>query len=47
MKIIYEIYSKKGNYCGLNSADSLQKIAEISELLKANGQALTITQIQN
>lgn len=46
MKIVYEIYSKKGNFCGLNYTDSLQKIAEISEVLKANGQALTITEVQ-
>ena len=45
MKITYEIYSKKGNFCGLKYADSLEKIAEISEVLKANGQALTITEI--
>jgi hypothetical protein len=45
MKISYEIYSKMGNFCGLNYTDSLEKIAEISEVLKANGQALTITGI--
>lgn len=45
MKIVYEIYSKKGNFCGLNYTDSLQKIAEIAEFLKANGQALTITKV--
>lgn len=45
MKIVYEIYSKKGNFCGLSSTDSLEKIAEIAELLSANNQALTITRI--
>ena len=45
MKITYEIYSKMGNFCGLNYADSLEKIAKISEVLKANGQALTITEV--
>ncbi len=47
MKIVYEIYSKKGNFCGLNDTDSLEKLAEIAEFLKANGQALTITEVQN
>ncbi|ANH49394.1 hypothetical protein uvFWCGRAMDCOMC440_031 [Freshwater phage uvFW-CGR-AMD-COM-C440] len=46
MKIVYEIYSKKGNFCGLNYTDSLEKMAEIAEFLKANGQALTITEVQ-
>jgi hypothetical protein len=46
MKIVYEIYSKKGNFCGLNSTDSLEKINQIAEVLKANGQALTITEVQ-
>lgn len=45
MKIVYEIYSKRGNFCGLNYTDSLQKIAEVAEFLKANGQALTITKV--
>jgi hypothetical protein len=45
MKIVYEIYSKNGNFCGLNSTDSLEKIAQIAELLNANNQALTITRI--
>lgn len=45
MKITFEIYSKVGRFCGLNYTDSLEKIAEISEMLKANGQALTITEI--
>ena len=46
MKIVYEIYSKKGNFCGLNSTDSLEKITYIAEALKANGQSLTITEVQ-
>jgi hypothetical protein len=45
MKIVYEIYSKKGNFCGLNTTDSLEKIAEIASVLGANNQALTITKI--
>lgn len=46
MKIVYEIYSKKGNFCGLNYTDSLEKMAKIAKFLKANGQALTITEVQ-
>jgi hypothetical protein len=47
MKIVYEIYSKRGNFCGLNSTDSLESIKEIASVLESNGQALTITKITN
>jgi hypothetical protein len=45
MKIVYEIYSKNGSYCGLNMTDSLESIKAIAEVLEKNGQALTITKI--
>ena len=45
MKIVYEIYSKSGRFCGLNTTDSLESIKEISSVLEKNGQALTITKI--
>jgi hypothetical protein len=45
MKIVYEIYSKNGSFCGMNMTDSLESIREIAEVLDKNGQALTITKI--
>lgn len=45
MKIVYEIYSKNGSYCGLNVTDSLESIKAITEVLEKNSQALTITKI--
>jgi hypothetical protein len=46
MKISYEIYSKVGNFAGLNTTDSLATMAEIKFLLESNNQACTITKIE-
>jgi hypothetical protein len=46
MKITYEIYSKRGTFSGLNTTDSLATMAQIKEMLEANGQAVTIVKIQ-
>jgi hypothetical protein len=45
MKITYEIYSKRGSFSGLNTTDSMEKMAQIKAMLEANKQACTIVKI--
>jgi hypothetical protein len=45
MKITYEIYSKRGSFSGLNTTNSMEKMAEIKAMLESNVQACTIVKI--
>ena len=45
MKITYEIYSKRGNFSGSNTTNSMEKMAEIKSFLEGNGQACTVVKI--